>query len=213
MSARSTGRTTNMLRYAIQRWRNRMPTVIVGKDIRHVDTLGTQLQSLFNERDRAELLTRDPVDNIAFVRLDDLVLKSHSRGPVKHGAYGYSDNRFYTSRPQDEVLFDHFALEYHLAKVVAYLDAIRPVIDANLWLITTARVLSVSGQVAIVVPLDQFEYFAEKLQSHNVKVVADDVPTGINWTDLSFNHLQTLFHPVALHAHFKGALEQITRFE
>ena len=205
---RRTGRTTNMLRYAIQRARNDMPTIIVGADSNHAQRLLTTLRQSQTERDLKRFVPGDK--SICAISLTDALSAKYSLS-----GYNYSTNRFDRTPPDVEVLFDHYALETHLAGIIKYLNASEYIVGHDLWLINTARMLSVNADINIVVEDGVVQYFTEKLEGYPRVTV-------MRFSELDVRHtmpfskgerVQTLFQPSALHKAFKGALSQIWRFE
>lgn len=211
MLPRRTGRTTRMLQYALHRIRNRMTTTVVAKDRNHAKGLELMFETLRSDRDKQNA---ERYGRIGIISLSDMFPVRQS--PKSLGDYNYETNRLKSIEPEIEVLFDHFAMECHLDKIIAYLDAASYVSNYDTWLLETARMLSVTKRVGLVVAPDHVLYFSEKLEGCDVEIMSDS--DNVDYVGLDFKpninaKHQLLFHPEYLRHLFEGALSTITRFD
>lgn len=207
---KQSGRTNRMLQYVIQRYRNHMPTMVVGANNNHAELLSKTLGELLTERDRA---LENKAPKIIFTSVGTLSDKQAMY------QYNYRTNRFANSPgdPELEVVFDHFAMETHLPEVIAYLAATETIADPITWMIDTARVLSLTQSVHLIVPTDDIPFFEERLHGLPVTLEDGSMLRVLNWVSLRREGVKTqkqtlLFHPEHLRARFEGALSTITRF-
>ncbi len=203
---RATLRTTRMLTSAFRQAQTGKHVCVFGSDMNHVSTLAKMLDDIAkNLAPRARAWKNKiwilPFSNANF-----------------HG-FDWATCQFKDT--QSICYVDHYALQYQLRNVRHYLESTKNMANVADWMANTAKALTSLGRKVYMITED--EHRKTRLQAlvkdypQHLTVETSATLGNINWLDLSLEHAhqncQPLFDPDTVRARFRGALEEINRWD
>lgn len=206
MNKRKSGRTTRMLKHAINMACDGQTLIIAVNDVSHLKALDRQLEELAKasgipklKRKRGRDVLRKRVYIVPFANLHHF---DWATGDARRGN-------------NTTVLIDHYALESRLGIVREYLNNFKGVDDPIPWMAQTARILSSLGRAMYLVSDDvATRERLEGLVEYRHAGVEDGEGLGLDWLNLRSRsgmhpNCQLLFDPATVERRFSGALKLI----
>ena len=216
---KGSGRTTRLLRYAIQRMREDKSTVVFAINNAHAFRLAETVQVLLKEAGDEGLL-EEYTHPVVVMSFDHAMSENRWTKSGWWTHYSYATNVFRPAPKEAEYLIDHAALEHHLAYVIGYLKALEPIKDPIQWMTDTARVNGyVLGRRVYFVTDDEQEreIAKETLGCYNVSVEAPSDLSNLDPVKLmlrpSHPNAQLLADPQMIQRMFAGALNEMKRWD